>query len=226
LWVLRNRAASITNRRYTPQPRPIGMAAGRKGLSILDFRLPAAGFDQPLELWLACHERVRRMTGLLERLREHIAHMGADDAARVTATTIRRYFTEAAPRHHQDEEVDLFPLLRQRLPAQAPERAAEVAAALDRLEADHISLGAIWDRLQPGLAAIERGEPAALDGDDVRAFAAGYRAHCEVEDTVVADALRLCLTEADLDALGQAMAERRGVDWTHLHSSRGAGARR
>ncbi len=192
-------------------------------MAILDFRMPAAGFDQPLELWLACHDRVRRMTSLLERLREHIAHMGADDAARVTATTIRRYFTEAAPRHHQDEEIDLFPLLRQRLPATAPDRAAAVASALQRLEADHVSLGRIWERVLPTLEAIERGEPAVLDDDDVRAFAAGYRAHCEVEDTVVAEALRLCLTSADLDALGQAMAERRGVDWTHLHSSRRAG---
>lgn len=192
-------------------------------MSILDFRVPAAGFDQPLELWLACHDRVRRMAGLLERLREHIAHIGADDAARVTATTIRRYFVEAAPRHHQDEEIDLFPLLRRKLPLAAPERAAEVNAALDRLEADHASLGRVWERLRPVLEAIERGEAAELDAADVRVFADGYRGHCEVEDTIVADALRSCMAGADLDALGQAMAERRGVDWTHLHSSRNAG---
>jgi hemerythrin-like domain-containing protein len=193
-------------------------------LSIIDFRTPAAGFDQPIALWLACHDRVRRMTGLLERLREHVANMGADDAARVTATTIRRYFTEAAPRHHQDEEIDLFPLLRRCLPHKAPDRAAEVDAAIARLEADHVALGKVWERLLPMLEAIERGEAAALSADDVRTFADGYRGHCEVEDTVIADALRLCMTGADLDALGQAMAERRGVDWTHLHSSRDGGA--
>jgi hemerythrin-like domain-containing protein len=189
-------------------------------VSIIDFRMPAAGFDQPIALWLACHDRVRRMTGLLERLREHIATMGADDAARVTATTIRRYFTEAAPRHHQDEEIDLFPLLRRCLPQKAPGRAAEVNAAIDRLEADHVSLGKVWERLLPVLEAIERGEAARLDDEDIRAFANGYRGHCEVEDTIIADALGLCMSGADLDALGQAMAERRGVDWTHLHSSR------
>lgn len=189
-------------------------------MPIIDFRVPAAGFDQPLALWLACHDRVRRMTGLLERLREHIADMGTDDAARVTATSILRYFTEAAPRHHQDEEIDLFPLLRRKLPQQAPGRVAEVNAALDRLEADHQTLGRVWERLRPVLEAIERGEEIELDAGDVRTFADGYRGHCEVEDTVVADALRLCMADADLDALGQAMAERRGVDWTHLHSSR------
>jgi len=190
-------------------------------MALLDFHTPAAGFDQPLQLWLACHDRVRRMTGLLERLREHMANMGPDDAARVTATTIRRYFDEAAPRHHEDEEVDLFPLLRRQLPVKAPGRLPEVEQALRRLEADHVSLGKVWQRLRPALEAIERGEPVQLDADAVRTFADDYRGHCEVEDTIVADALRLCLGDADLDALGQAMAERRGVDWTHLHSSRG-----
>ena len=162
------------------------------------------------------------MTGLLERLREHIGSMGADDAARVTATTIRRYFDEAAPRHHEDEEVDLFPLLRRLLPSKAPERLREVEQALARLEADHVRLGGVWRQLRPLLQGIERGEAVRLDADVVHAFADGYRGHCEVEDTVIAEALRLCLDPADLDALGQSMAERRGVDWTHLHSSRGS----
>lgn len=192
-------------------------------MALIDFRTPAAGFDQPLELWLACHDRVRRMTGLLERLREHVVNMGADDAARVTAATIRRYFDEAAPRHHEDEEIDLFPLLRRLLPAAAPQRLAEVEQALARLEADHVTLGRLWQQMRPLLQSIEQGQPARLDAGTVRTFADGYRGHCEVEDTIVADALRLCLGDADLDALGQAMAERRGVDWTHLHSSRAAG---
>jgi len=190
-------------------------------VALIDFRSPAAGFDQPLQLWLACHDRVRRMTGLLERLREHLGAMGADEAARVTATTIRRYFDEAAPRHHEDEELDLFPLLRRTLPTKAPGRVTEVERALVRLQADHLALGKVWQQLRPALEAIERGEPVQLEGDLVQRFAEGYRGHCEVEDTVIAEALQLCMGDADLDALGQAMAERRGVDWTHLHSSRG-----
>lgn len=189
-------------------------------MSFIDFRTPAAGFDQPLELWLACHDRVRRMTGLLQRLHEHLQESGADESAQATATSIRRYFDEAAPRHHEDEEVDLFPLLRSRLRARAPRKAKAVNAALDRLQSDHVAMGKLWQTLRPTLAAIERGETVALDGDLVRNFANSYREHCEVEDTVIADALKCCLDDKDIDALGRAMAERRGVDWTHLHSSR------
>lgn len=192
-------------------------------MALIDFRTPAAGFDQPLELWLACHDRVRRMASLLERLHEHMREKGADDAAQVTATSIRRYFDEAAPRHHEDEEVDLFPLLRRLLPQKAPADEAAVIGALDRLQAEHVELGKLWQQVRAVLLAIEAGRPVALDADLVQRFASGYRRHCEVEDTVVADALKRCLGGIDLDALGQSMAERRGVDWTHLHSSRGAG---
>lgn len=189
-------------------------------MAIIDFRTPAAGFDEPLELWLACHDRVRRMAGLLERLHEHLQLQGADDAAQVTAASIRRYFEEAAPRHHEDEEVDLFPLLRRLLPEKAPRDEATVVAALAQLEKDHVELGKLWQELRGRLLTIEAGQPTALAEDLVQRFAGGYRRHCEVEDSVVAAALRRCLSGVDLDAVGQAMAERRGVDWTHLHSSR------
>jgi pyridoxamine 5'-phosphate oxidase len=190
-------------------------------MAFIDFRTPAAGFDQPLELWLACHDRVRRMTSLLERLAQHVADKGADDAAKVTATSIRRYFDEAAPRHHEDEEVNLFPLLRRRLPERAPAEADAVSAALAGLETDHVELGKLWQNLRRTLQAIEGGEATALEHETVRQFADGYRRHCEIEDSVIAAALKRCLSTADLDAVGQAMAERRGVDWAHLHSSRG-----
>lgn len=190
-------------------------------MAFIDFRTPAAGFDQPLELWLACHDRVRRMTGLLERLAQHVADKGADDAAKVTATSIRRYFDEAAPRHHEDEEVNLFPLLRLRLPEKAAADEKAVSAALERLETDHVELGKLWREIRQLLQAIESGEAAPLERAAAKRFADGYRRHCEIEDTVIAEALRRCLTVEDLDAVGLAMAGRRGVDWAHLHSSRG-----
>lgn len=189
-------------------------------MAFIDFRTPAAGFDQPLELWLACHDRVRRMANLLERLREHLLVNGADESARVTSTSIRRYFDEAAPRHHEDEEVDLFPLLRKLLPAKAPRKTKAVVAALDRLESEHVELGRLWQTVRALLEAIESGRNVALEAELVQKFATGYRQHCELEDTVIADALRHCLGAQELAAVGQAMAERRGVDWTQLHGSR------
>ncbi len=187
----------------------------------VDFSTPAAGFDQPLELWSACHDRVRRMVGLLQRLDEHLHKSGVDDSARVTATSIRRYFDEAAPRHHEDEEIDLFPLVRRRAAEKADaaesERLAQVIAAL---ESDHAELHAMWSALRQALAQIEAGRPGPLDGALVALFAGRFLDHAEREDTQVAPAFRRLLTKADLAAVGQAMAKRRGVDWSELAAQR------
>ena len=223
MGIAHRRVVAQTLRAYQSTVEQHCDQAREETMALIDFRTPAAGFDQPLELWLACHDRVRRMASLLERLHEHMQDKGADDAAQVTATSIRRYFDEAAPRHHEDEEVDLFPLLRRLLPQKAPADEAKVTAALGQLEYEHVELGKLWQEVRATLLAIEAGQPASLDPGLVQRFASGYQQHCELEDTVVADALKRCLRDVDLDALGQSMAERRGVDWTHLHSSRNGG---
>lgn len=187
-------------------------------MATIDFRTPAAGFDQPLELWLACHERVQRMTKLLTRLAPHLAEHGADATARESATSIRRYFDESAPHHHEDEELDLFPLLRQRIAACGDDALlARLDKAIRTLEHEHVELGALWGRLRAVLIQVEAGAAAIrLDDEDVRRFADGYRAHIELEEGVVAPALREALTGQDLQSIGRAMAIRRGVDWSTL----------
>ncbi len=90
---------------------------------------PAAGFEQPFEMLEACHERVQRMLALLGRLREHLASHGADEQARQAARDVMRYFDQAAPEHHRDEELHVFPpLLAQNDP--------KVAAVVVRLQQD------------------------------------------------------------------------------------------
>ncbi len=185
-------------------------------MSTIDFRTPAAGFDQPLELWLACHDRVRRMCTLLQRLLEHVRSGGADEKAGITAASIRRYFDEAAPRHHEDEEIDLFPRLLQRLEGLTASEAAGARNAIALLQDDHRELGRLWSILRDALAAIEAGDAGALDEAVVALFVARYRSHCEVEDTVIAAALRRALSPEELDAVGRAMAQRRGIDWDEI----------
>lgn len=178
---------------------------------IVGFSAPAAGFDQPLELWSACHGRVRRMTALLQRLAEHIEKNGVDADARTTATSIRRYFDEAAPHHHQDEELDLFPRLRARIGQLEAAQAAAVTEALTRLEQDHRDLGEIWQSLREALTLIEQGKAATLDRPTIGVFLDRYQAHMQIEDTTIEAALKRLLKKSDLDAIGKAMAGRRGV---------------
>lgn len=186
-------------------------------MAFIDFRTPAAGFDEPLELWQACHERVTRMVNLLERLNQHIGEHGVDDDAGVTATSIRRYFDEAAPRHHEDEEVDLFPLLGQWLRDERRTDKDKVAETIARLESDHRELGKLWPGLRATLAAIERKSATTFDAAAVSQFVHGYREHVRIEDTVIAPALKRALKSQDIERIGKAMAQRRGVDWQQLN---------
>jgi hemerythrin-like domain-containing protein len=182
---------------------------------IIDFRTPAAGFDQPIEMWLACHERMLRMIALLVRLCEHLSAGGASESAGVTAASILRYFNEAAPRHHEDEEVDLFPRLQARL--KGAER-GKIAATIYLLTEEHQVLNDAWAQLRPTLMAIESGADKRLDDDATRQFVKRYRQHVEHENEVLAPVFRRAFDEAELEAIGRSMAARRGVNWEELRA--------
>jgi hemerythrin-like domain-containing protein len=181
----------------------------------IQFRSPEGGFDEPLELWLACHERVQRFCKLLGRVREHVERHGADAEAAESATSIRRYFNEAAPRHHEDEEIDLFPRLLARLDEQATtanaDEAAHVRAAIAVLTAEHRSNAVLWAEIDAALARIAQGTAAVLEASQVEAFGRTYRQHIDVEESVVMPAMQRHFSAADWRDAGTAMAKRRGV---------------
>lgn len=186
--------------------------------SPIEFRSPDAGFDAPIEMWLACHERVRRFAALITRLEAHVSRHGADEEAQRSAASIRRYFNEAAPRHHEDEEIDLFPLLRQRS-GTAEQPALD---ALERIEVEHLAMAGNWRRLDTPLARISAGEPAPLDPELIAAFASGYDRHIDLEEQVVLPALRRRLSASDWSSVGRSMAERRGLEWSDEPAPGGA----
>ena len=179
----------------------------------IDFRTPGAGFDQPIEMWLACHERVQRFAALLSRLATHLRNAGADEDARVTATSIRRYFNEAAPRHHEDEEVDMFPRLRERLRA---DRDKTVLDVLGQVEADHLEMAGLWRKLDAALAEVSSGRPVALEQPLIDRFATMYRHHIDAEERILLPAMKKAFGKGDWQAVGRAMAERRGLEWEEL----------
>jgi hemerythrin-like domain-containing protein len=178
--------------------------------SAIEFRSPDAGEESPVGMWVAYHERGKRSARLLTHLKEHIARQECDEEAQQSAAAIRRHFNEAAPRHHEDEEVDLFPLLRERGPGET-----EALAALDRVEDEHVTMADLWRRLDGSLARISAGEGAGgtLDRALVACFAAMYDRHIEIEEHIVLPALRRALDLSDWQSVGRAMAERRGLDW-------------
>ena len=171
------------------------------------FSAPGVGFEQPFAMLEACHERVQRTLGLLGRLRAHVHEHGADDDARQAARDVLRYFDIAAPLHHEDEELHVFPLLR----AQA---SSDVQTLVQRLQQDHLAMTADWAAARVPLLALAEsavapftpGDEAALDR-----FAQRYADHIAAEEGTAYPTALALLGPATLVAMGQEMAARRGA---------------
>ncbi len=167
---------------------------------------PAASPDDPLGWIEACHARIEARMAILERLAVHYAAHGADAALARAIGSIVRYFDEAAPNHHADEDVDLFPRLRRHALAQGE---ARVIAALDEAASAHGPLEAAWGGLRADLLAIDAGH--GPDPARIETFVTAHRAHLRLESDTILEAARRWLGDDECREIGAAMARRRGI---------------
>lgn len=170
---------------------------------------PGAGFDQPFEMLAACHDRVRRSLGLLQRLQVHVERHGADTQARDAARDVLRYFSIAAPEHHEDEERHVIPVLQ----ASADAQAREVAR---RMLEDHVAIHRIWLEMEGMLQALVAGAApeAARFSNLVADFVDVHEDHLALEDRIAFPHAAARMGEeggAAIADMGREMAERRGV---------------
>lgn len=172
------------------------------------FSAPAAGFDAPLDMLHACHDRVRRSLDLLTRICQRVAEDRIEQAVHEAAADVLRYFDKAAPHHHEDEEQHIFP----RVLAQTQD--AAVRAAVLQLQNDHLAMEALWARLRTPLAALSTGHHegfTAAQRELAAQFCALYEAHAKTEEDVVFPAAALIIEEGELRLIGDEMARRRGA---------------
>lgn len=169
---------------------------------------PAAGFEVPLEMLAACHQRVQGQTATLLRLVPHLAAQGADRDAQEAATAVMRYFDSAGRHHHEDEELDLFPALLDATAGTDNEGLRELVASLC---ADHRALDARWHALRRQLQRVAEGLPATIEAPEAQAFADGYDHHIAREEAELLPLAARLLDGTELDRIGRAMRLRRGV---------------
>ena len=171
---------------------------------------PDPGSESPVEMLDACHDKIRQFTRLCLRLAAHLEEHGPDDQAVQAASRILRYFRLAAPLHHQDEELDLFPaLLGLERPLIDAHQARTLRAQIGILESEHRQLEEIWRDIEPWLESIEKGQESASPRG-LKKFVDIYDAHIEREHSKVFPCVAF-LPDWQRRQICLRMAQRRGL---------------
>lgn len=164
------------------------------------------GFDQPLAVLKHCHGRIRKQLTTLSNLTTHLQTNGADTEALQAVASVIRYFTQAAPHHHRDEEDDLLPMLS--ACAQGAD-AILLAQLLPQIIEEHTQMDAIWQRLLVQLTAIRDHNANQLDQQLIQQWASLYLAHMDKEEQHIAPMAMRLFSAAQMQQLGNAMQARR-----------------
>jgi hemerythrin-like domain-containing protein len=166
---------------------------------------PGHGFHEPFDMLLACHDRLLRMLGLLERLQGYLDTEGCDRSARDAARDLLRYFDTAMPAHHEDEERHVLPQLV----------AAGLQELAGRLRDDHRNLTEAWSRARRLLVDVAEGrwndalqQQAAAEWPQLQRL---YGPHVDLENSIAFGVARSRMDAAEREAMGREMALRRGV---------------
>lgn len=169
------------------------------------------GFDQPLGLMTDCHRRIELFLSILQRVLDQCPGELNGEHRRAVEAGLA-YFRVAAPRHTQDEEHSLFPLLR----CSGEPRAHRALRLLDALQRDHAAAEAAhaeidgsFDRwLRDGRLLPDRRSALGRALGELRQL---YQEHIAAEEREVFPMAATVLDHAQLARIGREMAARRGV---------------
>jgi len=186
------------------------MSTSKIEFSVPGHRSPAVGYEAPFEMLQACHERVQRMLTLLQRVRAYAREHGCDDQVTSALTDVMRYFDNAAPQHHLDEELHVFPVvLRQ--------KDADLTDMVRRLQEDHRQMETLWSQVRVLFTSVlesPRGKPVFQIQDNalLDAFSELYERHIAHEEGRIYPMGLQSMRPANLLSMAQDMMRRRGVD--------------
>lgn len=159
--------------------------------------------NRPLHVIHDAHGALLQRCATLRQLADDLAQGRADGVA-ARAEDVLVYFNEAAEIHHQDEEQDLFPLMRAALDVET----AAASHLLDALQLEHQTLAAQWAALALPLQKLADGAVADLPLTLCDAFAQGYFKHVAQEEQQLLPLAEYLLKPAQLKTLGAAMSAR------------------
>jgi len=165
-----------------------------------------AGFDQPLALLRACHTKILAHCDLLEELVANLGNTDKEDEVHRAARKVMNYSPTSARLHHQDEEIDLFPLLTR--------QSLKLADLVHGLRQEHRQLDALWEAIATDLKRLRDIADHAALAERVHAFCQLNRQHVKRENMEFLPRAESSLSSRQLKDIGSAMAARRGIRYT------------
>jgi hemerythrin-like domain-containing protein len=161
------------------------------------------GFDDPIGLLRACHEKMLTHCELLAAL---LDKSSLDNEGREAARKVSRYFSQSAPLHHRDEEDDLFPRINR--------QTLKVAELVHGLKKEHETLDALWNSIAPELKKLPADGFSDAFKQSAMEFSTLCREHIGRENRELLPLASNSLSQQALAEIGEAMAARRGVKFS------------
>jgi hemerythrin-like domain-containing protein len=173
------------------------------GSSVAVEPMPFSLLEEPLSYIFADHFRQRMVCQILRRFADQ------KRATRAEADSVAAFLMEDLAAHHQDEEEDLFPLVRRRaLPAD------DLSPVLACLGEDSRRSEDMIDGIVSALKGRPADDPVVLHEAScelMQVYAAAEHRHLALENGVVLAIARVRLKRSDLEKMSANMKARRGL---------------
>jgi len=163
----------------------------------------APDFSDPLGLLRACHKNILAFCDQLEELSQKIESGPIGFEIAGSASKIYRYFKTSGKHHHQDEEIELFPILNR--------TSLKLADRVNRAKQEHGHQDQLWATIAPLLANPVSINDGVAFATTAREFIESQRTHIAFEEEELFEIAQHLIGQADLEKIGRKMAERRGV---------------
>ena len=180
-------------------------------------------FTDPLGLLVHCHERIEAQLSTLERAAEVLCAGDTRSLPEAFAAVDMAcaHFANPGVKHTEDEDVSLFPRLRER----GGTAGEDALAAMAQLESQHRAaeqLHAEFDKLVGSIPRDGSADGKELDrfNELVSELTTLYRPHILLENHLVFPVAARILPASEIQALGEEMRERRKDILQRLGASR------
>lgn len=169
----------------------------------------SASFEQPIELLLSCHEKITHFSSALLKIIIALQKEGWNEQYAHSIDQVRHYFNVAAPEHHLDEEVHLFPAIIALDPELKKAHSMDILTTINNMIKEHVESDALWDTLDTMLA--EHSEDFATLEKLARQFKTDMHEHARIENEQIFPYAKKHISESDFKKIGLAIAKRRGI---------------